>query len=60
MKLEALADAAGGQVSLYRGGNRLGEVLHSLPVPMQQLQRRLKAALDPQGIFNPGRLYGWL
>ncbi|NHI02099.1 glycolate oxidase subunit GlcE [Oceanimonas sp. MB9] len=60
VKLEALADATGGQVSLYRGGNRLGEVLHSLPVPMQQLQRRLKAALDPQGIFNPGRLYGWL
>ncbi|AEY00169.1 glycolate oxidase FAD binding subunit [Oceanimonas sp. GK1] len=59
-ELEALAEAAGGQVALYRGGDRNGEVLHTLPAPMQALQRRLKAALDPDGLFNPGRLYGWL
>lgn len=59
-ELEALAEAAGGQVALYRGGDRSGEVLHRLPAPMQALQRRLKAALDPDGLFNPGRLYGWL
>lgn len=58
--LEALAEVAGGQVALYRGGDRSGEVLHRLPAPMQALQRRLKVALDPDGLFNPGRLYRWL
>ncbi|WP_433706557.1 glycolate oxidase subunit GlcE [Paraburkholderia sacchari] len=28
-----------------------------LPAALMQLHRRLKARLDPQGIFNPGRLY---
>ncbi|WMC10499.1 glycolate oxidase subunit GlcE [Oceanimonas pelagia] len=59
-ELEILAEAAGGQVARYRGGDRSGEVLHTLPAPMQALQRRLKAALDPDGLFNPGRLYRWL
>ncbi|GAA3551891.1 FAD-linked oxidase C-terminal domain-containing protein [Zobellella aerophila] len=59
-ELEALAEAAGGQVALFRGGDRHGEVLHTQPAPLRQLQRRIKAALDPDGIFNPGRLYGWL
>jgi glycolate oxidase FAD binding subunit len=59
-ELEALAIAAGGQVALFRGGNRTGEVFHTMPAPMQALQRRVKASFDPDGLFNPGRLYSWL
>jgi glycolate oxidase FAD binding subunit len=58
--LEALAERAGGQVGLYRGGDRRGEVYHRQPEPLRQLQLRLKDALDPDRIFNPGRLYSWM
>lgn len=59
-ELEALAVQAGGQVSLYRGGNRLQDVFHTQPTALRQLHQRLKHAFDPQGIFNPGRLYSWM
>jgi len=59
-EMEAPARAAGGQVSLLRGGNRHGEVMHNPPAAIKELQRRIKEAFDPAGIFNPGRLYGWL
>lgn len=59
-KMEALAKAAGGQVSLFRGGDREGEVMHHLPEALRGIQRRVKNSFDPDGIFNPGRLYSWL
>ena len=59
-ELEALAENAGGQVSLYRGGDRRQEVLHRQPDALRQLHQRLKDAFDPDGIFNPGRLYSWM
>ena len=59
-KLEALAQSAGGQVSLYRGGDRHQEVFHTQPEALQQLHQRLKHAFDPNEIFNPGRLYSWM
>lgn len=49
--------AAGGHASLFRGGARSGEVFQPLPEPLMRLHRNLKAAFDPQGILNPGRLY---
>lgn len=58
--MEPLARAAGGQVSLFRGGDRSGEVMHSQPNALKAIQRRVKASFDPDGIFNPGRLYSWL
>lgn len=58
--MEALATAAGGQVSLYRGGDRHGEVMHRQPEALKKIQQRLKRSFDPDALFNPGRLYSWM
>jgi glycolate oxidase FAD binding subunit len=55
--LDEIATASGGHVTLFRGGDRLGEVRPPLSSVQFALQQRLKAAFDPQGILNPGRLY---
>ena len=34
-----------------------GSVFQPLPPALLALHRRLKAALDPRGILNPGRIY---
>ncbi|HPE60338.1 MAG TPA: glycolate oxidase subunit GlcE [Thiolinea sp.] len=58
--MEGLATAMGGEVTLFRNGDRRAEVFHTRPAALQTLQRRLKQQFDPAGIFNPGRVYGWL
>src|SRR3989344_4901829 len=50
-------EAVGGHATLFRGGDRHGEVFHPLPPALHALHRRLKQAFDPQRILNPGRLY---
>jgi len=59
-KLEADAIEANGQVSLFRGGDRRGEVFHRQSSASEILHKRLKDAFDPDRLFNPGRLYSWL
>ena len=62
-RLEALqqqAAIAGGNATLVRGGDRTAEVQPPPDPVSRRLQQRLKHSFDPQGIFNPGRLYGWL
>lgn len=49
---------AGGHATLFRGGDPAAERRLPPPPALAALQRRLKAAFDPLGIFNPGRLYG--
>ena len=51
------AGAAGGHATLFRGGDRSGQVFHSLSPALLQLHRNLKQAFDPLGLFNPGRIY---
>ncbi len=51
------AAAAGGHATLFRGGDRREAIFHPLSQAMLALHQRVKAALDPAGIFNPGRLY---
>lgn len=47
-------------LSLFAGGDRSSEVRPALDPVQQKLQLRLKQAMDPAGIFNPGRLYSWM
>ena len=49
--------ALGGHATAFRGADRAGDVFQPLPAPVMAIQRRLKQAFDPAGIFNPGRLY---
>lgn len=59
-QMEQVAMRANGQVSLFRGGDRSAEVFHSQPSALKTLHQRLKKSFDPDGLFNPGRLYRWL
>jgi len=49
--------ASGGHATLFRGGDRSGALFQPLPPALMALHQRLKNALDPAGIFNPGRMY---
>ncbi len=51
------AAQVGGHATLFRGGDRGGEVFHPLAPELLALHRRIKEAMDPQHIFNPGRMY---
>ncbi|MBP6735489.1 MAG: glycolate oxidase subunit GlcE, partial [Chromatiaceae bacterium] len=52
----AVAQAAGGHATCY-GERASDQVFQPLPPALLALHQRLKAALDPRGILNPGRLY---
>ena len=54
------AAAVGGHAALFRGAKPGDEVLQPLAPAMLALHQRLKAALDPAGVLNPGRMYGSL
>lgn len=45
----------GGHATVYRG--QASSRLHPLSHPMMAVHTRLKNALDPAGILNPGRMY---
>jgi glycolate oxidase FAD binding subunit len=51
------ATSAGGHAVLFRGADKSAGVFQPLPAPLLQIHQRLKAAFDPRGVFNPGRLY---
>ena len=56
-EVRAAAAQAGGHAALFRGGDRTGAVFHPLAPAVRKLHERVKAAFDPTGIFNPGRMY---
>lgn len=58
--LSLIAQEAGGSVAKWQGGDRQAEVFSQPNAVLKHLQREVKRALDPHGIFNPGRLYGWM
>jgi glycolate oxidase FAD binding subunit len=57
--IRAAAVRAGGHASRFRAGTAADgrdAVFHPLAPAVAGIQRRLKQAFDPAGIFNPGRL----
>jgi glycolate oxidase FAD binding subunit len=55
--IRAAAATVGGHATLFRGARPGETVFTPLPAPLLALHRRLKAAFDPAGVFNPGRMY---
>ena len=56
----ALAAKADGHATLFRSQGKRESVFAALDPRVMTLHRRLKAAFDPAGILNPGRLYAEL
>ena len=58
--VRAAAVKAGGHATLFRAEDALktaAGVFQPLPQALARIHRNLKHAFDPQGVFNPGRLY---
>jgi len=53
----AEAAKAQGHALQFWGKQRSGQVFQPLPKKLQELHGNLKRAFDPQGVFNPGRMY---
>jgi glycolate oxidase FAD binding subunit len=61
--VEAAATNAGGVWTLIRAPESIRSAVHVIPAepaPLARITREVKAAMDPAGIFNPGRLYAGL
>jgi glycolate oxidase FAD binding subunit len=51
------ARSAGGHATLFRSPDKSGGCFAPLEPVLMRLHRQLKAAFDPAGILNPGRMY---
>ncbi len=57
--LREAAARVGGHATAFRGSKAAG-VFTALSAPLARIHRQTKAAFDPDGVFNPGRLYAGL
>jgi glycolate oxidase FAD binding subunit len=58
--MREVAAAAGGHATLFRGGDPQAGAFAPPKPPLDRIHARLKAAFDPHGVFNPGRLVAGL
>lgn len=56
-EIRQLARQHGGHATLFRSHQPESEPFHPLPAGLLRLHKNVKASLDPQGIFNPGKIY---
>lgn len=55
--IRAAAAQAGGHATLFRGGDKSVGVFQPLAPAVARIHQNMKNAFDPEGIFNPGRMY---
>ena len=55
--LREAAKRAGGHATLFRASDKSAGVFQPLAPALMSIHRKLKGELDPQGIFNRGRMY---
>jgi glycolate oxidase FAD binding subunit len=55
--IRRMVSEVGGHATLFRNGDRRGDVYQPLTPAMLALHQRLKASFDPKGILNRGRMY---
>jgi len=58
--LREAAKRAGGHATLFRASDKSAGAFQPLAPALMELHRKLKRELDPQGIFNRGRMYAEL
>jgi FAD/FMN-containing dehydrogenase len=58
--MRGAAAGAGGHATLVRAADKSAGAFAPLSAPLLRIHRELKAAFDPAGILNPGRLYAGL
>jgi len=55
--VRALAEQLGGHAVLFDAHDKAAGAFAPLAPPLARIHRELKRAFDPDGLFNPGRLY---
>jgi glycolate oxidase FAD binding subunit len=56
-QIRSLAEKHAGHATLFRHGERSGQIFHPLHPRIAEIQKKLKQIFDPEDIFNPGRHY---
>ena len=51
------AAKAGGHATLFRSRDKSAGAFAPLRAPLDRIHRELKKSFDPNGVFNPGRMY---
>jgi glycolate oxidase FAD binding subunit len=56
-QVRSVVAAAGGHATIFRAHEKSAGVFTPLPPTLERIQHELKRSFDPDGVFNPGRLY---